>query len=83
MGFWTRPSPGVEIVVVRLLGELGDEVASGLSKTSKGGEGDSLGVEVELLVLDDLVSRAALNNTAAGRWRARGGAGASPSVSPR
>ena len=59
MGFWTRPGPWVEVIVVCLRSELLDEAVCSLPKTPKGSEGDGHEVEVELLVLDDLVSRAA------------------------
>ena len=59
MGFWTRPGPWVEVIVVCLRSELLDEAVCSLPKTPKGSEGDGHEVEVELLVLDGLVSRAA------------------------
>ena len=54
MGFWTRPGPWVEVIVVCLRSELLDEAVCSLPRTPKGSEGDGHEVEVELLVLDDL-----------------------------
>ena len=59
MRFRTRPGPRVEVIVVRLRSELLYEVVCSLSEASESSEGDGHEIKVELLVLDDLVGRAA------------------------
>ena len=63
MRFRTRPGPRVEVIVVRLRSELLYEVVCSLSEASESSEGDGHEIKVELLVLDDLVGRLALERT--------------------
>ena len=55
MKFGTRSSPRVKVVVGCLRRELVDELMSSTTKAPKGGEGNGLEVDVELLLSDDLV----------------------------